>query len=61
MRFHGVGKPATLVAGAGHSTTVYGRTGTVAPPGWPLVLAGETITRPEAIEAATAFLITRRV
>jgi len=33
IRFHGIGKPATLVAGIGHSTIVYGRTGTLAPAG----------------------------
>ena len=32
IRFHGIGKPATLVAGAGHSTNLYGRIGTAALP-----------------------------
>jgi hypothetical protein len=63
IRFQGIGKPATLVAGAGHSTTVYGRVGPLAaPPCPPAVWADKTaITTPQAIEAAAVFWITRRV
>jgi hypothetical protein len=32
IRFHGIGNPAALIAGAGHSTKLYGRIGTAALP-----------------------------
>ena len=62
IRFHGIGKPAALVAGAGHSTSLYGRMGTPAPAWPPAMLTDATaITSKQAIEAAAVFLITRRV
>ena len=32
IRFHGIGNPAALIAGAGKSTSLYGRTGTLVLP-----------------------------